>query len=417
MPRSSWLLALLTVVLLAAVDGARRRPGRPRRTADPRRRARWRSTGPLAATALVHKDRGRDLRRRAEPEERAARPPRRVGPARRPVKPDLARTLYERLITVDKVDLLIGPYATGSILSAMGVAQRYDKLLVHHTFGIPHLAKYERQFPAWALGPEPGRTFPNLLFDALAASPEAAPDRRDRDRQVPVGALRVDGRPRDRPEARSARGAVPRVRVRHPGLRAHRGPHQGRQPDFLWVGAIGLDGNQILDALKKIDYTPRSHFYLYPAPGPARQGARGQGRPVDHDLRGASAVHERPRGQRSSSSSSASGRPRPGCRYTAVDVQAAASYTAWQLLEAAVTATKGPRRQGAGAVAQDEPGRHHHRQATLRRAQQLRRRPVEGEAGAGREVAGGVAEGVRGARSPARRAVTGRCPRARSSSA
>ena len=73
---------------------------------------------------------------------------------------------------MDKVDLLIGPYATGSILSAMGVAQRYDKLLVHHTFGIPHLAKYERQFPAWALGPEPGRTFPNLLFDALAASPK-----------------------------------------------------------------------------------------------------------------------------------------------------------------------------------------------------------------------------------------------------
>jgi branched-chain amino acid transport system substrate-binding protein len=30
-----------------------------------------------------------------------------------------------------------------------------------------------------------------------------------------------------------------------------------------------------------------------------------------------------------------------GLPYTAVDVQAAASYTAWQLLEAAVTATKG----------------------------------------------------------------------------
>ena len=34
-------------------------------------------------------------------------------------KPDLARTLYERLITVDKVDLLIGPYATGAILAAI----------------------------------------------------------------------------------------------------------------------------------------------------------------------------------------------------------------------------------------------------------------------------------------------------------
>ena len=71
-------------------------------------------------------------------------------------KPDLARTLYERLVTVDKVDLLLGPYGTGGILSAMAVAQRHGKMLVHHTFGMPHLAKYDMQFPAWALGPEPG---------------------------------------------------------------------------------------------------------------------------------------------------------------------------------------------------------------------------------------------------------------------
>ncbi len=29
-------------------------------------------------------------------------------------KPEVTRTLYERLITVDKVDLIIGPYATGA---------------------------------------------------------------------------------------------------------------------------------------------------------------------------------------------------------------------------------------------------------------------------------------------------------------
>ena len=34
-------------------------------------------------------------------------------------RPDLARTLYEQLVTVDKVDLLSGPYGTASILSAM----------------------------------------------------------------------------------------------------------------------------------------------------------------------------------------------------------------------------------------------------------------------------------------------------------
>jgi hypothetical protein len=34
------------------------------------------------------------------------------------------------------------------------------------------------------------------------------------------------------------------------------------------MGDIGLEGNMLLDAMKKIDYVPPQHFYLYPAPGP-----------------------------------------------------------------------------------------------------------------------------------------------------
>ena len=52
----------------------------------------------------------------------------------------------------------------------MGVAQRYGKVLPHHSFGIPSLAKYDLHFPTFVLGPDPGTTFPNKLFDALAAS-------------------------------------------------------------------------------------------------------------------------------------------------------------------------------------------------------------------------------------------------------
>src|SRR6188474_1466208 len=129
-------------------------------------------TGPLAATALVHKlvgeiyveqlnKRGGLLGRQVEWVVRDDQS-----------KPDLARTLYEQLVTSDKVDLLMGPYATGAILSAMGVAQRYNKVLVHHTFGIPSLSKYDMAFPAWSLGSDPGTTVPNSVFDALAASPK-----------------------------------------------------------------------------------------------------------------------------------------------------------------------------------------------------------------------------------------------------
>jgi branched-chain amino acid transport system substrate-binding protein len=296
-------------------------------------------TGPLAATALVHKITG---------EIYVDEVNRKNGLLGRPVewvllddqsKPDIARTLYERLITVDKVDLLIGPYATGSILSAMGVAQRYDKLLVHHTFGIPHLAKYERHFPTWALGPEPGRTFPNLLFDALAASP----------RPPRTIAIVTDKFPSVHFMSTGARDVAQKRGLREAlylefefGTRDF-GPIAARvkdaDPDFLWVGAIGLDGNQLLDALKKIDYTPKSHFYLYPAPGPLAKAPEGKGALSttvfeEHPpFTQGPVVTEFVRLFRERAT-------KAGLPYTAVDVQAAASYTAWQLLEAAVTATK-----------------------------------------------------------------------------
>src|SRR3954463_5036230 len=127
-------------------------------------------TGPLASTGLVHKvvgdiyveqlnKRGGLLGRQVEWVVKDDQS-----------KPDLARTLYEQLVTADKVDRLMGPYATGAILSAMGVAQRYNKVLVHHTLGVPSLSKYEFAFPAWSLGSDPAVTVPNTLFDMLAAS-------------------------------------------------------------------------------------------------------------------------------------------------------------------------------------------------------------------------------------------------------
>src|SRR5437870_1360993 len=127
-------------------------------------------TGPLAPTALLHKIVGEiyvDELNKGN------------GLLGRPVewvllddqsKPDLTRSLYEKLITVDKVDLIIGPYATSGILAAMGVAQRYNKVYVHHSFGMPHLAKYEMHFPTAAFGPEPQKTVPTGVFEALAAT-------------------------------------------------------------------------------------------------------------------------------------------------------------------------------------------------------------------------------------------------------
>ena len=298
-------------------------------------------TGPLAATSLVHKvvgeiyveqlnKRGGLLGRQVEwivKDDQS--------------KPDLARTLYEQLVTSDKVDLLMCPYATGAILSAMGVAQRYNKVLVHHTFGIPSMAKYEMQFPAWSLGPEPATTVPNTVFDALAASPRPPKTIAVVTSKFPsVHFMSLGAR-----EMAKKRGLTEVLFLEWDFGNLDYGPIAARikdaKPDFIWVGAIGLEGNQLLDALHKIDYTPQEHFYMYPAPGPMSKS------PLAKNALSMTVFEEHP------PFTNAPGvkefidlyhvrAAKAGIPDTNVEVQAAASYTAWQILEAGV--------KGAGSL-------------------------------------------------------------------
>ncbi|HWK83874.1 MAG TPA: amino acid ABC transporter substrate-binding protein [Caldimonas sp.] len=296
-------------------------------------------TGPLAATAQIHKLVGEIYIEQVN---------KRGGWLGRPVewvvkddqsKPDLARTLYEQLVTADKVDLLMGPYATGAILSAMGVAQRYDKVLVHHTFGIPSLAKYELQFPAWQLGSDPGTTVPNTVFDALAAGPKPPKTVAVVTSKFPSIFFLSQGAR----EVMKKRGLTEVLYLEWDFGNRDFGPIANRvkdaKPDFVWVGAIGLDGNLLLDAMKKIDYEPPQHFYIYPAPGPLVVLPEAKNAlsvtifeeqpPFTTNFGAAEFIklyHERA--------------TKAGFADPSVETQAAASYTAWQILEAGVTATK-----------------------------------------------------------------------------
>ncbi len=296
-------------------------------------------TGPLAATSLVHKIAGEIFVEQLNKKN---------GLLGRPVewvlfddqsKPDLARTLYEKLITVDKVDLVIGPYATGAIMSAMAVAQRHDKALFHHTFGIPHLAKYEMQFPTWAIGPEPGRTFPTLLFDALAASNKPPKTIAIVTSKFPsVHFMSVGAR-----EVAAKRGLREVLYLEFEFGNRDFGAIAARvrdaNPDFLWMGAIGLEGNGLLEALKKLDYTPKSHFHLYPAPGPlalAPEGKYALSTTVFEEhppftANPVAAEYVKLFRERAA---------KAGMPYQSADTQAGSSYAAWQIMEAAVTATK-----------------------------------------------------------------------------
>ena len=296
-------------------------------------------TGPLASTALVHQLVGDIYVEQINKKN---------GLLGRPVewivkddqsKPDLARTLYEQLITVDKVDLLMGPYATGAILSAMGVAQRYNKVLVHHTFGIPSLAKYDAQFPTWSLGADPAATFPNTLFDALATTPKPPKTVAIVTSKFPsVHFMSLGAR-----EAVKKRGLQEVVFLEWDFGNRDFGAIAARvkdaKPDLVWVGAIGLEGNQLLDAMKKIDYTPPLHFYMYPAPGPMAQAPEAKNALAATIFEEHAPYLNNP-GAAEFVKLFNERAAKAGLPYTAVETQAAASYSAWQVLDAAVTATK-----------------------------------------------------------------------------
>jgi branched-chain amino acid transport system substrate-binding protein len=295
-------------------------------------------TGPVAAVAIVHKIAG---------EVYVERLNRGNGLLGRPVewillddqaKPELTRSLYEKLITVDKVDLVIGPFGTATILAAMGVAQRYQKLFIQHTFGMPHLAKYDMQFPAWAIGPDPDVTISNLVFDAWAQTPTPPKTISILTAKFP-SLMFIATRTR---ELAPKRGLKELLYLEYEFGQRDFGAIAARvkeaHADLLWVGGGGLEANFLLEALKKLDYTPPRHFYAYPAPGPLAVAPDGKGAlalsifeehpPFTNDPVAAEFVKAfRERATKAN------------LPYPHVDTQAAASFSAWQILEAAVTAT------------------------------------------------------------------------------
>ena len=327
--------ALVVLVLLAFAASALAAPAGP----PVRIGGTLALTGPLAPTALLHKIAGEvyvDELNKGN------------GLLGRPVewvllddqsKPELARSLYEKLITVDKVDLIIGPYATSGILAAMGVAQRYNKVFVHHSFGMPHLAKYEMHFPTAAFGPEPNKTLPTTVFDALAATSKPPKTVAIVTSKFPSAQFQSNGAK----EIAEKRGLkVPLYLESEFGTRdwgALAARVKDANADFLWIGALGLDGNQLLEAMKKLDYAPPRHFHLFPAPGPLVMAPDGK-------LALSSTVFEE-HAPFMNNPGAAKLVPlfkeraaKANVPYTAVDTQVAGSFAAWQLLEAAVTATK-----------------------------------------------------------------------------
>ncbi len=333
MQKRSFMQALSGAVALSATWSTARAQAKPIRVGSS-----LSLTGPLAGTAAMHKLAGEIFIEHLN---------KRGGLLGRQVewvvkddqsKPDLARTLYEQLISSDKVDLLMGPYATANTLAAMGVAQRNGKVLISNSFGIPSLAKYDMHFPAYVMGADPGTTAPNTVLDAVIAGGAAPKSVAIVTSKFPsVVFLSAGAR-----EVFKKRGLREALWLEWEFGNKEFGPIASRlkeaNADMVWIGSIGPESLQLLEAMHKIDYKPKVHFHLYPTPGPLAQSPLAanalslttfeQHAPFTNNTAYAEVI--KAYNERAAKANFPD---------TAFELQAANAYTGWQFLEAGVKAT------------------------------------------------------------------------------
>lgn len=265
--------------------------------------------------------------------------------------PDNSAALYERLITEDEVDLVIGPYGTGNITAAMAVAERYGYVFPHHTASLTYAYNYACHFSSWSTGLHPNITNPNLIYDTIESSGNTPETIGFVINEFPGTMFIAYGQ-----DGTDEGGAVTEAEKRgydvvlditFPTAITDWAPIAAQvadaDPDFLYIGGLGVNAADLITAMNAIDYSPRGMFTQWDAPGPllGTDGSEGimsvtifeehppftddpEAVEVAADIDAALAAADIP--------------------YAKVETQAAASWTAWEYLQQAA--------EGAGSLDQ-----------------------------------------------------------------
>ena len=257
--------------------------------------------------------------------------------------------LYERLISQDGVDLIMGPYATPNILSAMAVAERHGFVLPQHTAVLAPLLTYSCQFPAWSIGPEPNVYVPTQLYEAVASLPEPPQTVAFATNQNGSTDYVTRGLPDDEndPDARSIAtemGLEIVADIQYPPGTTEWAPIasqlQEADPDLIVNNSLGVDTVGLIQAMRQLNYDPPLTFSLFPAPGPLLGlGEDGEGvlsvsifEPNDAILAQYGPEVSEIVGEFETAAEAA------GLPYTAFETQATASWNAWEILVQGVEA-------------------------------------------------------------------------------
>jgi branched-chain amino acid transport system substrate-binding protein len=266
--------------------------------------------------------------------------------------PDQSAAAYERLITEDEVDLVIGPYGTGNITSAMAVAERYGYVFPHHTASLTYAYNYACHFSSWSTGLHPNITNPNLIYDALESTGTPPETIGFVVNEFPGTMFIAYGQ-----EGTDEGGAVSLAEdrgwevvldVTFPTATSDWAPIAAQirdaDPDFLYIAGLGVNASNIITAMQAIDYSPAGMFSQWPAPGPLLQTEGADG------IMSVTIFEEHPPFTDNPDAVEVSGLindalAEAGIPYTKVETQAAASWTAWEYLTQAA--------EGAGSLDQE----------------------------------------------------------------
>ena len=258
-------------------------------------------------------------------------------------------TLYERLITQEEVDLIIGPYATPNIISAMAVAERHGYVMPQHTAVLAPAMAYDCQFPSWSIGFTPNEFVPNQLFDAfesLDTPPESIVFVTNQGGSTDFV---THGSPDDEDDPSAVtiaedRGLEVLADISYPpppgtpDWAAIAAQIRDADPDAIMMNSLGVESVALIEAMEQLGYQPPIMFSLFPAPGPLL----GLGDLSEGHLSVSMFEPNEPileaRGDEireivDTFQTAAEG---AGLPYTAFETQATGSWTAWEILVAGV---------------------------------------------------------------------------------
>jgi branched-chain amino acid transport system substrate-binding protein len=260
-------------------------------------------------------------------------------------------TLYERLISQEQVDLIIGPYATPNIISAMAVAERHGFVMPQHTAVLAPAMAYDCQFPAWSIGFTPNEFVPNQLFDAfesLESPPESivfVTNQGGSTDFVTHGSPDDDADPSSVTIAEE-RGLEVLADISYPpppgtpDWAAIAAQVRDANPDAIMMNSLGVESVALIEAMEQLGYQPPIMFSLFPAPGPLLGlGDLAEGHlSVSMFEPNEPILEERGDEVREIVETFQEAAEAEDLPYTAFETQATGSWTAWEILVAGVEA-------------------------------------------------------------------------------